>query len=92
MEQKVNHFINLDPKWIIYKEKEIKFWNPYTSETYLDTVIDFYLQDPDMAKKINSAKLKDNINDFGKLLLHCFTKEPLDHYADSETLHNDVEK
>jgi len=92
MEKKINHFINVEPKWIVYGNDNVAFWNPYMSETYLDTVIDFYLKDPDMAKKINSSKLKENINDFGKLLLHCVTKEPLDHYADSQTLHADIEK
>lgn len=91
-EQKINHFINIDPKWILLFKDGFKFCNPYLSDNYVDNVIDFYSSDLGMAKKMNGAKLKGNVNDFGKLLLYCVTGTPIGHYADCNALENDIRK
>ena len=41
-EEKLEHFINIDPKWIFEINNDFKFCNPYMSESYLANVVTIY--------------------------------------------------
>ena len=91
-EKKLEHFVNVDKKSILIVNGDFKFLNPYMCESYFNDVLTIYLTKGSHADSYHQNKIKENVTEFGRLLLSCVYNKHIDHYNDSYELDLDLKK
>lgn len=69
LEEKLEHFPKIDKSMVLLYSDQIIFMNPYASENYTKTAINYYLEPTQESSMMNLNMVKNNVKQFGIMLL-----------------------